>query len=116
MGVAAETDEERQRIAGTKRLRVTDAVVNLREGAQRISEFLPARFIVMGHTHAPAVEPMNNGSTYVNLGHWGVDVLDAPDRPAPRTHLVIRHVNGKPEAKFCAWDPMAGPLPVNLTQ
>jgi hypothetical protein len=30
----------------------------------------------MGHTHAPIMEAVGNGATYVNLGGWAVDDLD----------------------------------------
>ncbi|MCG8557608.1 MAG: metallophosphoesterase [Proteobacteria bacterium] len=99
-----------------QQVRVADAAAGLREGAQRIAELMPARYIVMGHTHSPAVETLADGVTYVNVGSWGVDELDGGERAAPRTHLVIRHVDGKPHAQFYAWDPATGPLPVNLSR
>jgi hypothetical protein len=45
--------------------------------------------------------------TYVNLGSWAHDDLDGPVSEAARTHLVIRVVDGKPEAKLLEWDPEA---------
>jgi UDP-2,3-diacylglucosamine pyrophosphatase LpxH len=98
--------------------RVFDPPSALKRGAERIAQLLPTRFVVMGHTHAATMEPTSNGATYVNLGGWAVDDLDveheaaleAPsdDRRAPCTHLVIRHVDGKPLAELRRWDSRTG--------
>lgn len=98
--------------------RVFDPPSALKRGAERIAQLLPARFVVMGHTHAPTMEQTSNGSTYVNLGGWAVDDLDVQneaaletvpdDRRAPCTHLVIRHIDGKPQAELRRWDSRTG--------
>ena len=89
------------------RAKVHDAVASVRRGAIRVAHLLPTPFIVMGHTHSPAVEPVAEGVTYVNLGSWAHDDLDGQVSEAARTHLVIRVVDGKPEAKLLEWDPEA---------
>jgi UDP-2,3-diacylglucosamine pyrophosphatase LpxH len=98
--------------------RVFDPPSALKRGAERIAQLLPTRFVVMGHTHAATMEQTSNGATYVNLGGWAVDDLDveheatleAPNdsRRAPCTHLVIRHVDGKPLAELRRWDSRTG--------
>src|SRR5690606_25372811 len=59
----------------SNRQRITDldASQAMRRGAQRIAQLLDVRFIVMGHTHRPIAERIDEGSTYVNLGNWGAD-------------------------------------------
>jgi len=81
------------------------------DGARRIAKLLPTRWIVMGHTHTPRVQPLDERTTYVNLGHWGVDDLDHPGATAPCTHMVLRIVAGQPIAEFLRWDPVLGPMP-----
>jgi hypothetical protein len=99
-----------------KRARVIDQCNALRRGAARVAELLPTRFVVMGHTHKPLMEPMAGGVTYVNLGGWAVDDLDAePTEPAPCTHLVIRHVEGQPIAELRRWCMDLGPSIVKAT-
>ncbi len=116
--------------------RVLDPTSALKRGAAHVAQLLPARFVVMGHTHAPLMESMANGATYVNLGGWAVDDLDehhaeyesaqeltdAPlasevarpaltaeqARRAPCTHLVIRHIDGQPRAELRRWDSRTG--------
>ena len=83
--------------------RVVDARVALRRGAERVAELFPARFVVMGHTHDPRMEPLNGQSTYVNLGHWSVDDLDAKVAPAPCTYLVLRAHGGRHQAELLTW-------------
>jgi UDP-2,3-diacylglucosamine pyrophosphatase LpxH len=97
-----------------KSSRVIDQCAALRRGAARVAELFPARFVVMGHTHAPLMEPLAGGATYVNLGGWAEDDLDAPtegqhEPNAPRTHLVIRHENGEPRAELRRWCSLNGP-------
>jgi hypothetical protein len=95
-----------------KSSRVIDQCAALRRGAARVAELFPARFVVMGHTHEPLMEPLAGGSTYVNLGGWAEDDLDEVYRPeptAPRTHLVIRHENGEPRAELRRWCSRKGP-------
>jgi UDP-2,3-diacylglucosamine pyrophosphatase LpxH len=78
--------------------------VSLRRGASKLAELMPARYVVMGHTHKPVMERLNDTSTYVNLGNWTADLLDDDPRPAPCTHLVIRQgQDGQPLAALCRW-------------
>jgi UDP-2,3-diacylglucosamine pyrophosphatase LpxH len=94
-----------------KSSRVIDQCAALRDGARRVAELLPTRFVVMGHTHAPVMESIANGVTYVNLGGWAVDDLDAEHAvpPAPCTHLVIREKDGVPHAELRRWCSERGP-------
>lgn len=85
------------------RMREVDPVRALRRGARRVAEILPARYVVMGHTHKPLFERIGDAVTYVNLGNWGVDDIDGPTAPAPRTHLVLRWIGGEPKAEFVSW-------------
>jgi hypothetical protein len=91
--------------AWMKSSRVVDQCAALRQGAARVAALFPARFVVMGHTHAPVMESIGEGVTYVNLGGWAVDDIDAVGTVAPAscTHLVIRHVDGKPHAELRRW-------------
>jgi UDP-2,3-diacylglucosamine pyrophosphatase LpxH len=93
-----------------QRVREVDAASSLRRAAGRIAELVPARFVVMGHTHKPVLERLSEAATYVNLGNWAVDDLDGDAAEAPRTHLVLRFVDGVPQAEFCRWDSVRGPL------
>lgn len=82
----------------------------LKQTARKIVRVLPARFVVMGHTHEPMLERFDN-SVYVNLGAWAVDDLaDGPPKDAPRTHLVIRLVGAKVEAVLARWDSRDGAM------
>jgi predicted phosphodiesterase len=77
----------------------------LRKGASKLAQLLPARYVVMGHTHRPVMEALTETSTYVNLGNWTADLLDDSAPPAPCTHLVIRHgAGGRPAAALCRWE------------
>lgn len=91
-----------------KSSKVHDAVDAVRRGATRVAQLLPTPFIVMGHTHAPTMEAVAEGVTYVNLGSWAHDDLDGPATEAARTHFVIRVIDGRPEANLFEWDPDAG--------
>jgi hypothetical protein len=93
-----------------QRVREVDAAASLRRAAGRIAELVPARFVVMGHTHKPVLERLSEAATYVNLGNWAVDDLDGDAAEAPRTHLVLRFVDGVAQAEFCRWDSVRGPL------
>jgi len=99
------------RWAGRHRTRDVSAEAAQLDGARRIAKLLPTRWIVMGHTHTPRVKALDERTTYVNLGHWGVDELDASGATAPCTHMVLRFVAGQPVAEFLRWDPVLGPLP-----
>lgn len=93
-----------------KSCRVLEPVAALRRGADKLAELMPARYVVMGHTHKPVMEPLSGrNSTYVNLGNWTADLCDDHAPPAPCTHLVIRHgLDGKPVASLCTWDMALG--------
>ncbi|MDD9936471.1 MAG: metallophosphoesterase, partial [Myxococcales bacterium] len=83
----------------------------LRDGATRVIDHLPARFVVMGHTHVPRMEAIGPGTTYVNLGGWAVDDLDHPspgEACAPNSYVVIRQVDGQPCAELRRWDRQLG--------
>jgi UDP-2,3-diacylglucosamine pyrophosphatase LpxH len=92
-----------------QRVRDVDAASALRRAAGRIAELFPARFVVMGHTHKPVFERLTDAATYVNLGNWAVDDLDGAAQEAPRTHLVLRWIDGQPQAEFRRWDSLLGP-------
>ncbi|MGD8858819.1 MAG: metallophosphoesterase [Myxococcales bacterium] len=85
----------------------------MRKGASHVARILPARYVVMGHTHVPRLEAIEGDSTYVNLGGWAADDLDDTPQemgcpPAPCTYLVIRHVDGEPTAELRRWDSELG--------
>lgn len=80
--------------------RVFDANEAIKQSARRIAELLPARFIVMGHTHEPAMEPIDNDTTYINLGSWTGDNLDDNAPKASCSHLVIHDVEGQLKAEL----------------
>ncbi len=107
-GVAYVVWSNRRRIADI------DPSQAMLRGARRIATLLDARFIVMGHTHHPVAERIDDRSTYVNLGHWGVDDLDAEPAEPSRTHLVLRWIDGQIRAELCRWDRVRGPLPQPL--
>jgi hypothetical protein len=105
--------------AWMKSSRVIDQRAALRQGAKRVAALMPARFVVMGHTHAPVMESIADGVTYVNLGGWAVDDIDAAEgsvAPAPCTHLVIRHVDGEPQAELRSWCIDGGATLVQTTE
>jgi UDP-2,3-diacylglucosamine pyrophosphatase LpxH len=80
------------------------------ERAGHLAHLFPAAFVVMGHTHTPAMVSLSQGTaTYVNVGSWheaetdGVD--DPPSYRAARTHLVIHPAPAGLTAEFLAWSP-----------
>lgn len=90
-----------------------DASAALRERAARVAALFPATFVVMGHTHLPEVSPAAPGvTTYVNVGAWAEDDEPAARR-ATRTHLVVRHANGRAVAALLRWCEKHGPEPVS---
>jgi hypothetical protein len=91
----------------TKISRVFDPKETIKESARRVAKLLPARFIVMGHTHEPVMEPIDEETTYVNLGNWTGDNLDDNAPKAPCSHLVIRHVEGQLKAELVSIWPRA---------
>ncbi len=71
------------------------------QAARRIVRLLPARFVVMGHTHQPRLLPLEGGAHFVNLGCWG---SDSPGMHAvSRTLLVLRRTGERLEAHFVQW-------------
>ena len=87
-----------------KRSRVLEPHAALLQGASKLVGLLPARYVVMGHTHRPVMESLPSAATYVNLGNWTVDLLDDHAPKAPCSHLVIRHDrSGKPVATLYGW-------------
>jgi UDP-2,3-diacylglucosamine pyrophosphatase LpxH len=84
-----------------------DNDATLVERAGQLARMFPAAFVVMGHTHSPAMVPVADGAaTYVNVGSWH-EAEPEPDHPATfraaRTHLVIRPTESGPRAEFLAW-------------
>jgi len=78
------------------------------ERAGHLARLFPAAFVVMGHTHTPAVIPVaQGGTTYVNVGSWHEaeprDDDESPPFRAARTHLVIHPDPEGPTAQFLAW-------------
>jgi UDP-2,3-diacylglucosamine pyrophosphatase LpxH len=89
-----------------------DNDATLVERAGHLARLFPAAFVVMGHTHTPAMMAVAEGSaTYVNVGSWH-EAEGEPDTPATykaaRTHLVIHPAETGPVAEFLAWS-QAGP-------
>ncbi len=98
-------------ITGRQRLADLDPARRMRAAARRIAEILPARFVVMGHTHRPTLLDVSETATYVNLGNWGSDSPDENDS-ASRTHLVLRWMGDELRTEFLRWVPESGPEPV----
>jgi UDP-2,3-diacylglucosamine pyrophosphatase LpxH len=75
------------------------------ERAGHLARLFPAAFVVMGHTHTPAVVSVAEGAaTYVNVGSWHeAEPTDADTFRAARTHLVIQPAASGPHAEFLAW-------------
>ena len=85
-----------------------DNDATLVERAGRLVALFPAAFVVMGHTHQPAMVSVASGAaTYVNVGSWHEAEREPgatePGFRAARTHLVIRPDDGGPSAEFLAW-------------
>jgi hypothetical protein len=88
---------------------------SMRRGAAHIAALFAARWVVMGHTHEPVLEPLSPAASYVNLGSWGED--DPPDERTELrnnfgTFLVLRHVEGEYRAEFLRWEADKPPVPV----
>lgn len=89
---------------------VFDPGTSLTEGARKVASLLPARFIVMGHTHVPKALEIVDGVTYFNLGFWAGDSLETmTGPPAPRSHLVLRFDGVTHRAELLGWHPERGP-------
>ncbi len=96
--------------------RKVDPALDMAERATKLAKLFPAAFVVMGHTHAPQRQAIDEGrSTYINLGSWDEDEMtDADPMPyeAARTHLVIHPAEtdeAAPVAEFLKWDSNEGP-------
>ncbi len=91
-----------------RRRRVFDSAPALRKAARGVAALLPACFVVMGHTHVPELERIDDRTTYVNLGRFPSDGDgdgdgagdDGNARPYRPNHLVLRNVGGKLQAEF----------------
>ena len=97
--------------AGRLREQEVNPADAMRRGAERVARIMRSRFVVMGHTHAPCFEDLGAGSTYVNLGHWGVDDLDGVADEPTRTHLVLRAAGEGFVAELRRWHAGRGPTP-----
>jgi hypothetical protein len=79
------------------------------ERAGHLAHLFPAAFVVMGHTHTPAMVPVAEGAaTYVNVGSWHEAESDGDEQPAyraARTHLVIHPAPSGAKGEFLAWSP-----------
>jgi UDP-2,3-diacylglucosamine pyrophosphatase LpxH len=78
------------------------------ERAGHLARLFPAAFVVMGHTHSPAMISVAEGAaTYVNVGSWHEAEANGQEGPhvhrAARTHLVIHPNESGPRAEFLAW-------------
>jgi UDP-2,3-diacylglucosamine pyrophosphatase LpxH len=75
------------------------------ERAGHLARLFPAAFVVMGHTHTPAMVSVAQGTaTYVNVGSWHeAEATSADTFRAARTHLVIHPNDDGPRAEFLAW-------------
>lgn len=75
------------------------------ERAGHLARLFPAAFVVMGHTHTPAMVSVAEGAaTYVNVGSWHeAEATSAATFRAARTHLVIHPDDAGPQAEFLAW-------------
>jgi UDP-2,3-diacylglucosamine pyrophosphatase LpxH len=96
--------------------RKIDPAMDMAERAGKLARLFPAAFVVMGHTHVPQRQPIDEGrATYINLGSWDEDEVteqDAVPYEAARTHLVIHPPateTSAPEAEFLKWDSIDGP-------
>jgi len=80
----------------------------LAERAGHLASLFPAAFVVMGHTHTPAMVPVaRGGATYVNVGSWHEAEARQGDASPParaaRTHLVIHPDPAGPTGEFLTW-------------
>ncbi|MEO7110962.1 MAG: hypothetical protein ABI183_11040 [Polyangiaceae bacterium] len=96
--------------------RKIDPAMDMAERASKLARLFPAAFVVMGHTHVPQRQPIDEGrATYINLGSWDEDEVTEQDTmpyEAARTHLVIHpgvSAESAPVAEFLKWDSTDGP-------
>ncbi len=69
-------------------LRKLDAHPKLLTAARRVARLFRVRFVVMGHSHRPLAEAIEDGAQYFNLGSW-TDAHRAPAGRAGFPHLLI---------------------------
>jgi len=94
------------------RARQLDPAEQMAERANHLARLLPAAFVVMGHTHAPAEKPVADGTAkYINLGSWAEEEPDTGTDDngdiayhAARTHLVIHLRDGQAVGELREWD------------
>jgi UDP-2,3-diacylglucosamine pyrophosphatase LpxH len=91
--------------------RKIDPVEELASRAREIASLFRAPFVVMGHTHVLAREPLE-GATYINVGFWAEEEGDR--ERAPRTHLVIHPEGDGAVAHFLRWDRSTGPTEIEV--
>jgi predicted phosphodiesterase len=91
----------------------TSPQATMLNNAADIAALFRARWVVMGHTHEPILQPVSDSASYVNLGSWGED--DPPDERTSRradagTFLVLRRQADAFLAELMRWDERHGPL------
>jgi len=105
-----------RKLASRRRVWFGDNLDNdatLAERAGHLARLFPAAFVVMGHTHTPAMVSIAEGTaTYVNVGSWHEEEASGEEGAstyrAARTHLVIHPAPAGPTAEFLAWS-LEGP-------
>src|SRR5690606_18712415 len=73
--------------------------------ARAVASLFRAPFIVMGHTHVPAHQPLGADATDTNVGPGSED----EGEPA-RAHLLIEVEGAKARARLLRWDRALGPI------
>jgi hypothetical protein len=82
-----------------------DPTANMHRVTNAIRTHVHARYVVMGHTHAPQAVPLADGGMYFNTGTW---VQHGDPEPGDVnahafTHVMIRHEDTGPVAALCEW-------------
>lgn len=90
-----------------------DPGAQMRRRAGELAKLFPASFVVMGHTHVPASEPVGD-AVYINVGSWAEEEPDpsadaSKAYRAARTHLVVHVRSDRHEALLCEWRSGEGP-------
>jgi UDP-2,3-diacylglucosamine pyrophosphatase LpxH len=82
-----------------------DPTAHMHKVTQEIRRRVHARYVVMGHTHAPQAVPLGDGGMYFNTGTWVQHEDPAPgDTHAHAfTHVMIHHEDTGPVAALCEW-------------
>jgi hypothetical protein len=73
------------------RRRTTDSHPLLQQAARRIAQLFDVKYVVMGHSHRVADEPIGSGARYFNLGSWTNARIGFP-------HVAVE--NGVAELRF----------------